>query len=124
MTFDSPLLALGLFFIASPEDLFEGDIQVVTSAGTASNSATPFTFLADGGEVFFIGLISDAAPFIAASIAYGPDVDNIYFEYNVDDITTAAAQQAPVPVPEPSTMLLTSTMLAAFFARRRSLGKR
>jgi hypothetical protein len=117
MSFDSPLLALGMFFITNPDGLLEGDIEIQTSAGVASNAATPFATLGDGGQVYFIGLISDGAPFSAASIGYGPAVDDVYFEYNVDDITTVTAAS----VAEPSAMAFTSMLLAACWARRRSL---
>ena len=118
MTFDSPLFAIGMFFITNPDGLLEGDIQVQTSAGVASNSSTPFATLADDGLVYFVGFVSDSGAFNSATIGYGAAVDGINFEYNVDDITTVSAQV----VPEPPTivMTLTTLLLVAFRARRRS----
>jgi hypothetical protein len=117
MTFNSPLLALGMFFITNPDGLVEGDIEIRTDAGIVSNAATPFGELDDGGLVYFLGLVSDGAPFSDATIGYGEAVTDIFFEYNVDDITTVRV------VPEPSALAFASMLLGAYWARKRTFRK-
>jgi hypothetical protein len=116
MTFASPLRALGLYFISSDE-LFAGDIVLTTPIGTAENGTAPQT-LADGGLAYFIGIVSETTPFSVADVTYGPAVTDTFFLYNVDDITTVT--DAAAPIPEPSTILLTSPVLAVMWMRRRS----
>lgn len=116
MAFASPLQALGMYFI-SPDALFADDIVLMTSAGTAGNSDVDFAPLADGGLAYFIGIVSDGSPFTSAQVRYGPHVTDTFFVYNVDDISTVPAA---APVPEPSTLILTSAALAGAWARRRS----
>jgi hypothetical protein len=62
--------------------------------------------------------VSETAPFSAADVTYGPAVTDTFFVYNVDDITTVPDPAAPIP--EPSTILLTSPVLALMWRRRRS----
>jgi hypothetical protein len=113
MSFSSPLRALGLYFISSDE-LLAGDIVLETPIGTAANGTSP-EMLTDGGLAYFIGLVSETAPFGTANVTYGAGVAD-FFVYDVDDITTLTA----TPVPEPTSFVLTSSALALMWTRRRS----
>lgn len=118
MSFANPRRAFGMYVISS-DPLFAGDIRLVTAAGTVENSATEYDTLGDGGLVYFLGFVSDGLPFNEVQVRYGAGTaDN--FVYNVDDITTVTA----VPVPEVSSLLLTTTGLAALGARWRSTRSR
>ena len=116
----APLRAFGLYLITS-DPLFAGDVRLDTSAGAVENISytdpDPYT-LADGGIVYFLGIVSDTLPFTEARVRYGAGVED-FFVYNVDDITTVSA--AATPVPEPASLLLVTSGLAALWARRRSL---
>ena len=101
LDFDSAL-ALGMFFIASDAAIAD-EILLVTLAGTAGNSATPFAVLADGGIAYFVGLIS-TDQFNSATVDFLADGE-INFAFNVDDIATA--------VPEPGTGMLMALGLGA-----------
>ncbi len=70
-----------------------GEIALVTSEGTASegtatNADTAALTLPDGGQAYFIGLVSDT-PFATAGLRF-PDPE-VNFVYTVDNITTAEA---------------------------------
>jgi hypothetical protein len=104
--------ALGLFIVSS-DPLLAGDIELITSIGTATNAALEQTVLSDGGLVYFIGLVSNALPFASAQVRYGPAVTGINFLYTVDDITTVTAAQ----VPEPAMLVLMLGAGAAAYRR-------
>jgi hypothetical protein len=117
MNFAAPLRAIGLYIVTSPDGLLAGDIRLETVAGIVTNSGSEYSTLSDGGRVYFLGLVSDGLAFSEVQVRYGAGVaDN--FVYNVDDITTVTDEATPVP--EPSSMLLATTGLAALWARRRS----
>jgi hypothetical protein len=120
MSFATDLKAIGMYFISS-DLLFDDDVRLVTAAGTVSISETEYSALNGGGYVYFLGLVSDGLPFSEAQVRYGAGVQD-FFVYNVDDITTVT--DAATPVPEPSSMLLATTGLAALWARRRSTRNR
>lgn len=88
--------ALGMYFITS-DYVLEGEIQLITDAGTAYIDSAVYTVLGDGGIAYFLGLTSDTL-FSSVTIGFG-DTD-INFVYNVDDITTASS------VPVPASILL------------------
>lgn len=96
----SPVNALGLFVITSDAAAAD-EILLMTSVGTAYNSATQETTLGDGGIVYFVGLISDTL-FSSATLEFADDAE-INFVYNVDDIVTA--------IPEPGTFVLLGAAL-------------
>lgn len=106
----TPVNAFGLFVITSDPAL-AGEIQLATSVGTVSGSGTAETVLADGGIVYFLGLTSDT-PFSSATLQFNSG-GQVYFLYNIDDITTA--------VPEPGTcgLLLLAASLGVAVRRRR-----
>lgn len=114
--FAAPIRALGLFFTTS-DSLVAGDLQLITSVGTALNSATAQFLLADGGFAYFLGLTS-ADVFINAQIRFAPEAVETFL-FTVDDITTSAAV-----VPEPCTIVLLSTgliVLSCWLRRQRRI---
>ncbi len=98
-----------MYFITSDPAL-GGEIQVVTSAGTASNSATANGVLPDGGITYFVGLISTDS-FTGAGVRFVADGE-VNFAFNIDDLTYA--------VPEPTTLTLWLAALAAMLAGTRN----
>ena len=108
LAFDLPVLAVGMFFVTS-DPAAVGEIQLITSVGTALGSGTAEAVLVDGGIVYFLGLVS-TSPFASALIDFADDAA-VNFAYNVDDIITA--------VPEPGTLVLLGAGLAATGLRRR-----
>ena len=105
-----PFNALGLSFITS-DPLEAGDIKLQTPLGDILNSAVEESILADGGFVYFLGLVSLDSPFGLAQIRTEPTAD-VTFLYTVDDIITAK-------VTEPSTVtLFLMVLLGSFFWQR------
>jgi|GEM_PF-1891132 len=98
--FSAPTVAIGLFF-TSIDLILDGDFELTTSEGSASNVAADAIILGDGfTTVHFVGLISDN-PFSTAQIrTCGSDSGcGGVFLYGVDDITAVA-------VPEPASLSL------------------
>ncbi|MFC1602007.1 PEP-CTERM sorting domain-containing protein [Pseudomonadota bacterium] len=96
--------AIGMYFLAADE-MEDDDIRLIASTATASliKAAVQQT-LADGSDVYFLGIIDDVNTFQNASVI--TPVGGGHFFYNIDDIT--------VSVPEPgTTMLILIGMLGA-----------
>lgn len=100
----SPFNAFGLSFI-TPDELFDGDIQLVAGGDTASLAVNDRTLLGNFGGTdyyaYFLGIITGTA-FSSVAIQYGPAVSGGPFLYNADDIMVAVIATG---VPEPGTPL-------------------
>mgnify|MGYP000005812362 CR=1 FL=1 len=118
LNFSASVLALGLSIIASPDVTQDTDFLLVGGGGSAFNAGTPEQTLFDGGEVFFLGLISDQAFNSAQLISFGDQLDTS-LGFNVDDITSVTPAN-PATVPEPSTVLLFGTGLLILAGMTRS----
>jgi hypothetical protein len=109
LIFSDSLTAIGLYFITSDSAL-ASEIQLVTTEGTAGNSATPASVLGDGGIAYFVGLTS-TVPFSTAQIRFQDDGE-VNFAFNVDDIQFT--------VPEPTTLVLWLAALSTCLAGGRT----
>ena len=97
--------AIGFFIIASPGDiLFSDDALLTVGSGSAMINPALNSELADGGEVFFLGLI-DTDGFTSAELS---SACCGFFEFNLDDIQFSTFGPAPATnnVPEPTTLSL------------------
>lgn len=96
----APASAIGLSFITA-DTMFDNDILLTVGGNSVGllESAIQAT-LGDGGNVYFLGLISDSASFTSATVSSYGGSGGPYFTFNVDDITTAEA------VPEPGSVAL------------------
>lgn len=105
--FNGLIQAFGIYLIGSPGDIFESDFQLVAGGLSVFNEGIPEFTLADGGDVFFLGLI-DPNGFSNARLNSFGDPDDPFFAFNIDDITTVSA------VPEPGAFLLLSVSFLLF----------
>jgi hypothetical protein len=107
--FASPVDAVGIFLNVGAKSDGSlspvGSLTVTTTAGSAGNGPSY-----DISTLYFVGLISDT-PFTSATIAGDSTVAT---GFNVDNLT-----YAPVPIPEPMSLILVTTGLATLAARRR-----
>src|SRR5688572_12502039 len=91
--------AIGLYIIAD-DTILAGDFSLSGGLGVATNGAAAGQ-LADGGTLFFLGIVDTDNTFTTATLSSaGP----FGFIFNVDDITTATAGAQQVP--EPASLLL------------------
>ena len=119
VTLPASSTAIGLYLLIGGS-LNAGDFTLSTSSGNALNSDTPDAILGDGTEAYFLGLTSDTA-FTSATISLttpGGEFDGPV--WNADDISYGSANSnvtPPPPVPEPASLLLVGTGLAAMIRR-------
>lgn len=117
--------AIGFYIIASPGDLlFSDDALLTAGSGSAMVNPIPNRVLADGGEVFFLGLV-DTDGFTTAELS---SVCCGFFEFNIDDIqfSTFVPASTPTNVPEPATLSFFCLSLLLGLKRRKictSLGR-
>lgn len=105
-TFDAPSHAFGLFIITA-DPVFDGDILLVTSQGTAAISSTPQFTLADGGAAYFIGFSSDVEV-DGVQLRYGSNTPSGSFFFVIDDVTRSIRA-----VPEPGSLAILGTGVIA-----------
>ena len=117
LNFSAPVQAVGLSIVAAPTVTLANDFQLTGGGGSIFNVGNPEQTLFDGGEVFFLGLISDQAFNNAQLISFG-DQSDTSLGFNVDDISSVSAAN-PAPIPEPSTVFLLGTGLLMLGGIRR-----
>ena len=105
-----------MYIITTADPVFSGDIQIMTTTGTATNAGRPSVTLPETGTAYFIGLISDAS-FTDAQVRFDAGADGAFL-YNVDDITSSASA-----VPEPSTTGFCLVALALVIGASRLQGR-
>jgi len=113
MTFDRTIHAVGLFALASLLNAGEVELQI-PGKGSVGNASEADLSLAGGGGAWFLGIVETdpAAPGLDAVdvVSSAPPGDD--FEWNVDDVVSAAA-----PEPGSASALAAVAALAAMFAR-------
>lgn len=109
--FADPVLAFALTIIGSPSGLLANDLQLVAAGGNIFNPDTPERVFADGGELFFLGVIAPL-PFSSAQLISFGDPTAPFFNFNIDDVTAVA-------VPLPPTLTLFGLGLLGLGALRR-----
>ncbi len=124
MTFTQAEQAVGLFVISGGIDL-AGDYGLsVAQGGVASSASTDSTFgtLADGGAVYFLGLVETDASQAFTSATF-TSLDGLGIPFNIDDIVTAATEFSHTShktADESSTLgLFLSACAGLLFLRRR-----
>lgn len=120
MTFAQPEQAVGLFVISGGDDL-PGDFTLSVTQGSVTNSIfTDSTYgtLADGGNVYFVGLTEDN-PTQSFTSATFSSLDDIGVPFNLDDITSAAAKSSSTVPDAASTCGLLLSAFAGLMALRR-----
>jgi hypothetical protein len=97
MNFAQPEQAVGLFVISGGENL-DGDYTLGVAQGDAESSGTTdstFGTLADGGNVYFIGLV-EANPANSFTSATFSSVSGLGIPFNIDDISAASVGSSNV----------------------------
>lgn len=102
LSFSNPIRAIGLFIIGAPNSIVKNDFLLTAGGGTVFNDGIPEKTLFDGGEVFFLGLISDQGFSAAQLISFGDQLDKT-LGFIIDDISTVA-----VTISEPAIFSLFS----------------
>lgn len=114
MGFASTMSAIGLY-ITSASILYDSDITLTTSSGLSVDLLATLDMTLSDGDAYFIGLYTDDAADTFSSVSFSSYSEQFFF--NVDDITYASASS--VAVPEPSTLLLMSTLLLGLRLRKK-----
>jgi len=125
MGFASAVLAIGLY-VHTDSILVDGDITLTTDSGGTANllvGTSADITLADGGEAYFIGLVTDMVTesFSSVSLSSFDPFPDGNFNFNVDDITRAVSGSdpgGPTPVDEPGALALLLLGLAGMHANR------
>lgn len=86
--FPAPVLAVGIFIVAS-DPVDPGEIALANAEASVASVAAPVATLPDGGRSYFLGLVSDTG-FSTADLLFAND-GGIHFLYSLDEITTAVA---------------------------------
>ena len=117
----SPVNAIGMYFITSPDLIEDGDLTLSVGLTTANLAAGDLQdTLADGGQVYFLGIVDAMSTFSMASVSgSGP-----FFLFNVDDIVTAITSNGVPAVPEPDMLALFGVGIAGLGYIRRRRNKR
>lgn len=112
--------AIGMFFITS-DPAFADDIRITVGGFTASSSGATVDVLADGGLVYFIGIVDDmGGTFTSADIVTSQFAPDVFFDYTVDDIIIARG--GVTAIPEPGSLAILGLGLVGFgIARRRQM---
>ena len=105
--------AIGMYFLTA-DNMFDDDIMLTDGDVTASLLASDIQqTLADGTDVYFLGIISNTYFMNASIITAGGG----NFLYNIDDITSWA--DIPVSaIPEPGTAMLFLIGMLGVFTRK------
>lgn len=84
---DSPSSFFGLYVIVSPSDARPGDLKLHFANTEVVNSADPEIVLADGGEAYFLGIVSDSEFGYTNATLETIDPNGVgLFLFNIDDI--------------------------------------
>jgi hypothetical protein len=123
LTFAHPEQAVGLFVIDDSSNSDEaGAYTLAAAGGTVSNTTstdTTFGTLADGGNVFFLGLVETDPTMAFTGATFSSDA-SFGVPFNLDDLVTTSATAATGKVPDESpTLCLVLGAGAALLALRR-----
>ena len=78
--------------VTSGDPLLADDLMLVTADGQAGNSPLALGPASDGGQIYFLGLVS-SIPLNEVALRYGDSVNHVAFLYTIDAITLALGDQ-------------------------------
>jgi hypothetical protein len=110
------LNALGLYIITITDDeIWDGDFSLETSGGPVISEAILQRSLANGSDLFFLGL-TDIDGF--DKVTFSSDLNSCdCFYFNIDDITTAQHAATAVSEPAISSLLILGFMVLVSIRR-------